>query len=583
MSRLSTRWIGIVIAIAAIAIPVQAQNVLTIRVESLDALIEDVETIAVALGQEPGSGAAMVQMVGSQLGLHDLDMIDGKNPLVVTLPLQGMMLGQQGFVGAFPVSDVDAAVAAMKAAQEGVTIDENGLLHIPMGEQPEILLLPSDGYLIYGQNANLVGGFDPDDLLSGAHLPPGTIAAEFNVDSMRAMIGMTLEGARQSIAGAVTQGAEQGGESIDAETAEALTGTIVEWMQALVANTRAVQLSVQVTDRHLVVHNHYLPVADSTLGGLLKAQKGGMPDVARLLDGKNAGMTMVANMHWTDEAIGALESFMGGYSVLLQQMMKGQEDAAGLAELMPGLMEQYAGMAKCMRGDMAQVVDMSDGLSVAHVSGLKDSDECRAMDKKMGEIMAGLPEEIGSFMTYSPGALSHGGLQVARTSVQMDKIMVMPEQAGAEVGQAMSAMFGDDGFITYMATSDELWLGTGGAGADDAMRTMIDRVQKSKSGQGIEASAFAPFEVNAGAYFSMDFGRLFAGLKGIVPEAEASEMAEVQEIMAALGAMTAALELQPDALALKFAMSTSGLAKIAELVGEEAAAEMEHGEGHDSN
>jgi len=190
-------------------------------------------------------------------------------------------------------------------------------------------------------------------------------------------------------------------------------------------------------------------------------------------------------------------------------------------------------------------------------------------------------------MTYSPGAFSHGGLQVARTSVQMDKIMVMPEQAGAEVGQAMSAMFGDDGFITYMATSDELWLGTGGAGADDAMRTMIDRVQKSKSGQGIEASAFAPFEVNAGAYFSMDFGRLFAGLKGILPEAEASEMAEVQEIMAALGAMTAALELQPDALALKFAMSTSGLAKIAELVGEEAAAEMEHGdghgEGHDSN
>ena len=40
-------------------------------------------------------------------------------------------------------------------------------------------------------------------------------------------------------------------------------------------------------------------------------------------------------------------------------------------------------------------------------------------------------------------------------------------------------VLGDDGFITYMATSDELWLGTGGAGADDAMRTMIDRVQKS--------------------------------------------------------------------------------------------------------
>ena len=134
MSRLHTRWIVIALTIAALALPVQAQNVLTIRVESLDALLADVDTVAVALGQEPGSAEGLVQMVAGQIGLSDLSMIDGKNPLVVALPLEGMMLGEQGFVGAFPVADVDAAVEAMKASKEGVTVDENGLVHIPTGE-----------------------------------------------------------------------------------------------------------------------------------------------------------------------------------------------------------------------------------------------------------------------------------------------------------------------------------------------------------------------------------------------------------------------------------------------------------------
>ena len=585
MSRLYKCWIGVALVLVAISLPAQAQNVLAIRVESLDDLIEDVETIAVALGQEKGSGEGMVQMVASQIGLSHLDMIDGKNPLVVALPLQGMMLGQQGFIGAFPVSDVDAAVEEMKAAKEGVTVDENGLIHIPTGETTEMLLMRANGYLVFGQNANLVGGFDPGELLSGAHLPPGTIAAEFNVDSMRAMIGMTIEGARQSILNAVTQGAEAGGGAMDAEAAQAVSGTVVDWMQALVANTRAVQLSIEVTDNHLVVHNHYLPVADSTLGGFLKAQKGGMPDIARLLDGKDSSMTMVANMQWTDDAIAAVEGFMNGYSTLLQQVMKGQEGTEAIAGMMPAILEQYSGMWKCTRGDMAQVMNTSDGLSFVQVAGLKDTDDCRGLDKAVGEMMSSLPEEIGEMMTYSPGALSHGGVQVARTAVHLDKFVDVPEEAGEDVAKVLEGMFGEDGFNTYMATSGNLMLVTGGAGGEDAMRAMIDRTQKSKSGQGIDASTFAPFDVNAGLYFSMDFGKLFAGIQGMLPEdTDATELAEVQQVMDALGAMTGALELQPDALALKFAMGTAGLATIAEIAERERAAEMEsgeHGEGHD--
>ena len=41
----------------------------------------------------------------------------------------------------------------MKAAVEGVVVDENGLIHVPTGEQTEMVLLPSDGYLVFGQIA----------------------------------------------------------------------------------------------------------------------------------------------------------------------------------------------------------------------------------------------------------------------------------------------------------------------------------------------------------------------------------------------------------------------------------------------
>ena len=55
MSRSITRWVGVTLAVFALVLPIQAQNVLTIRVESFEALLDDVDTIAVALGQPKGS------------------------------------------------------------------------------------------------------------------------------------------------------------------------------------------------------------------------------------------------------------------------------------------------------------------------------------------------------------------------------------------------------------------------------------------------------------------------------------------------------------------------------------------------
>ena len=69
MSRRCTRWLIAALSVIALALPVHAQNILTVRVESVDALVEDIDTVAVALGQEPGTGEQLLQMAGSLLGM----------------------------------------------------------------------------------------------------------------------------------------------------------------------------------------------------------------------------------------------------------------------------------------------------------------------------------------------------------------------------------------------------------------------------------------------------------------------------------------------------------------------------------
>jgi hypothetical protein len=602
MSHRITRCLGIALAIAALALPIQAQNVLSVRVESLEDLLADIDTIAVALGQDEGTSEGLLAMAQGVLGLPALDWIDRKSPLVIALPLEGMMLGDQGFVAAFPVSDTNAAIEAIKASVEGVEIDEDGMIHMPMGSGKEIVLLPSKGYMISGRNPSLVGGFDPTDLLAGAHLPPGTIAVEFNVDSMRAMIGMGLQGARQQIGSVLARTAEEGGQALDAESAAEVSNLVVGWIQSLVANTRSIQLALEVSGTHLVVHNHYLPVSGSALQSFLGAQEGGMPDLARLVDGKDASMVMVANMTWTDEATAAMNSFMEDYSKLLQSSLMDHAEGNPVIEMMPALMEQYAALMRCQRGDMAQVVDMSDGMRFVQVSGLKAGDDCSSIDRMTGEIVAALPEEAQEIFSFSSNAWMHNGVPVSSFAMDfaglLETQMAQLKEAGDEdqdevlddVNAMMKGLFGEDGFEMYMAGVDDLWLGTGGAGGDASMKAMIDRATKGKRGQGIDPAVFAPFTVGAGAYWMMDFGKIFAGVGDLMPADKAGEIAEVVQLFDALGAMTGALEFQSDALALKFAMPTAGLATIAEMAQAEATGghgehseDAEHGKAHEGH
>ncbi len=147
----------------------------------------------------------------------------------------------------------------------------------------------------------------------------------------------------------------------------------------------------------------------------------------------------------------------------------------------------------------------------------------------------------------------------------------------------IEGLFGEGGFTAYMAQAGDYWVATGGAGADESLRGLIDRVKDKKSAGGIDASTFAPFDVGSGLYVMFDFGRMVGAISKVLPDgaAEQDDMAEVQELLDALGAITGGLDLRHDALALKFAMSTSGLTSIAEMVQRENAAAAEAGKPED--
>jgi len=335
-----------------------------------------------------------------------------------------------------------------------------------------------------------------------------------------------------------------------------------------------------VTDNHLIIHNHYLPVSGSTLEGFLQAQKGGMPDIARLLDDENSSMTVVGNITWTDEATAAFEGLMDGYSSMLQSVLANNEDLGEmgpLADLLPGMMDQYASLWKCMRGDLAQVVHTSGGLQFTQVSGIRDSEECGDLGQMILNMVSGFPEAVSEVFTISPDGLTHRGVTAIEYGIDIGKfVKLQGEEGAAEVAKMLNGMFGEDGFKTYMAQADGYWISSGGAGADESMRLMIERIKDKKKGDGIDESVFEPFTVGAGFYFMMDFGRFFGGFSQFLPEGDdMAELAQIQEVLGALGAMTGGIDFQRDALGLKFAMPTAGLSTIAEMARRKAADEVD--------
>jgi hypothetical protein len=577
MNRILARLTALVFALLVFGPPAVAQDVLTVRVESLDAFFADTDTLMTAVGQEAGMGEMALGMLQGMVGVPNFSWVERDRPIVLTLPLQGAMLGQKGLVLAFPVADEAGAISALRKASEGASVDEDGVLHMPQGgadSEEELLAYARGGYILMGQNANILGGFDPKPAIAGTNLPPGSIALDFNVDSMRAMIGMLTQGLRPQLASAFSGGLtgddEDGDETLEisAENAAKMADSVSTAIDALVANTAHLQLSIEFRGDDIIVHNNYIPTTGSTLERFLGAQKKtALPKLIEQVDSSDAAMITVISFDWTEDALAAVDQFMTAYGEMLSASgVMGGVGENPISGVLTQMLSQSMEQIECFGGDIVQAMSFVDGLSMVQLQSVLPTEECRGvgikMVKAMTEMTIALTDDEGKpLIDFKPESGRYKGVEYMRSSMDLGVIEQLSGEEDEESVEMMNKMFGD-GVETFIAQADNLIITVGGTDAKARFEAQVDRHQGDRVGKiakRISPGDFAPFGPSAGIFMSMDM----SGFANLMPEG--SEEAEgITELFEALGPIRGAVEFQRDAVAAGFALSLNGIAAFVE-------------------
>ncbi|MDX1389122.1 MAG: hypothetical protein R3344_08025, partial [Acidobacteriota bacterium] len=274
-----------------------SNNIAVLRVESLDALIDDTRRLTSLLG-EPVEKEQILGILSEASGLSDLSWIDTNAPFAIVFPLEGVALGEKGLTALFPASDSSAAFEAVGAVFETTNVDDDGVRSYGTEEDAELLFVaPRDGYLVAGANRDIVTRIDIEAALQMAALPPGSIALDFYLEPVAPMVMMGLPVARQAVEQQMQQSAEERPEDApqewNPETALAFVDIYFDFIRDVLANTSRLQLSLDVGSDTVVFHKRAIPKDGSTFAGLVAVQEGGLPEAARYVD-PEGGVAAVA-------------------------------------------------------------------------------------------------------------------------------------------------------------------------------------------------------------------------------------------------------------------------------------------------
>ncbi len=557
-----------------------AENIAVLRLESFDAVLADARRVIDAVKHE-GSAEELMQPLLELLQFPGADLLDRSAPLVLVFPMEGIALGEKGLIAVVPLTDPDGAAGKLQEAGEGVQPDETGVLYFQDGGGTEVAAKIHGRFLVIGQNRDLVGGFDPAAAVVEGDLPPGSIALELNLEPLTPMILMGLETGRQMLQQKMS--ADSTESDMDPETLNEMLGLYFSFIRDAVNNTSRIQFSLEVSEVHILMHNRWLPRTGSTLEGLLEAQSGGLPDLARTIEPGTGFGSMAGQFTMTpafQEAMtGHLEGYAGFMTALLP-MLEEQTETEPLATLMEGMAGMMEKWTDCYRGDFAGTFNLGgeDGFRVVQVAGIKDAAVCRTVMDEMTEILAqagGADEE--SFISVDRASLKYKRVVADR------QVTRMPFPAGA----------GEDGIVTYYGISGNHMLSVTGANAKTDFKNLVNRVtakaKKQAKMTGLTADTFAPIETGPGFFFAFDIPSLFQGILSALPESEENidEFRELlQQIPDGTGRIVKGIRLDPDAVHLSIAARLDFLKEIgrlADMEEEEEGAEEdedthEHGE-----
>lgn len=608
-----SRRLAVAAALLLFAVPASAAepHLALVRIESLDAVLDDVERLAALAGRDM-TRQQLYDRLGSLVGGADLGWLDGGRPWVAVVSTTALVQGPQALVVAVPVSDPAAATAALEASFLDQAADEDGIRLLDSGRQLPLATLFRDGYMVASPSRETALAFRPLEQLDRGQLPPGNVAVEVFLEPVAPMAMAGLESARTMLEQRMSADSsepgweqeeweEEGEEEpaqddsaadeppgepqsgppaepqsepaddaapaavpdLDPAAFAAVFDLYVDLLRSLLASTSRMQISLELGESHLLVHQRVVPVAGSTLEDLLAAQRGGLPELARFVEPADGStVQMVGQLTPTPAFLAATREFLGRYREAMASML---EQVEGSGEGLPGspllrfALDDIDRWVDCYRGDFASAFELSDaGFGGVQLFGVRDAELCQELVEHLAEMAAGWTGEPAAAPVRADlEALDYKGVRAVGYELDLGEVELEPEADEPPLPAWMQQKL-----LTYTGLWEELMLSTAGPDAEAAFRRLVDRLaggaEPAGSGGGLTAERFAPLTLGPGVFALFDF----RDMAGTLP-ADGGE--QVERLFAEIGEgapMLYGLRMVPGSMHAQFALPLSFLSAI---------------------
>jgi hypothetical protein len=537
-------------------------NIAVVRVESLDAVIDDAQHIASRMGVEI-SGQNLMNPVANALGLPDLGWIDRTKPLVLVFPASGMMLGEKGVVGGLPVSDPAAALEAVTALLGVEPAESEGLYTFAKDDGTDLLVTPRGGYLVFGQVSTLVQGFDPIAALTMSAPPAGSLSAEIYLEPLAPMAMMGIQMGRQMLEQKLAEEQEPSASpephaeadpdadehahahveagQMDPAAMSGIFDLYFSFFQDVLNNTSRIQLSLEVASVHVIVHKRLIPKTGSTLAGLAEAQKGGLPELARVIDPEGTTAAYAGQVTFTPKFTEAVRGYIDRYMAAMESLAPALDEASAEAPWLGEIMELLTRaetadqVLNCFRGDLAGSYSFGEGgVEVTQVHGAKDVQACKGMLDSWSAVLQAVPTEKDGqpLIRVTENAITCKGVSAMRQ--EMTFPIDFDAMADAEAEQARKALAiwtGEGGTLeTYTGFLGDRVLSSTGPDAEATFRGLVDRASTKKSKGGITPRLFAPLPEGPGVFGMLDLASFLRALPVNELGADADKLAFLDQV-----------------------------------------------------
>ena len=344
------------------------------------------------------------------------------------------------------------------------------------------------------------------------------------------------------------------------------------------ANTSSVRLRLDVDQGHLFFAKDLVPVAESDLAGFIKAQKGGLPEIAKLVD-ENAAWYMAGSLDLSDELRQGLKTFTQEYmkivsSALASQTGTAEDEQAEMVQTWDRFTAVFGPFSDrwidCLRGDVAASFSLPAGepFRFTEAFGLVDAEECGTLVNELADEFAkaiGDNAELAQSITLAEGPEIGGGESLVMT-VDIVKRLDEVGPAGEEDAEAIiTSMYGES-FSGAVVAAGDVMLAAGGPDAPGDLAGLAAALKAPG-----KAPSFAPLEIRPGMMFAMNIGALMSWMQNAVPEGEVEFVDVAERLSGESGRIPMAVTFSSGMATFDIAVSLETIGTVAAIVQEQEA------------